>query len=71
MSDIEALVEGINEDYGTTPGTPKPTLFKPGADKLREVYGLADTYQILDKTIDFNSGLFDYEIQCTLLEEPS
>lgn len=63
----EYLVEGINDDYGTIEGTQKPTLFKPGADKLCEVYGLADTYTILDKIIDFNSGLFDYEIQCTLV----
>lgn len=26
-------------DYGTIPGTPKPTLLKPGAEKLNDIYG--------------------------------
>lgn len=26
-------------DYGTIPGTPKPTLLKPGAEKLCDIYG--------------------------------
>ena len=54
------------EDFGTIPGTPKPTLYKPGADKLCELYGLADDYDILDKVEDFDKGLFDYNIKCTL-----
>src|SRR6185295_4560350 len=29
-----------DEDYGIIPGTPKPTLLKPGAEKLCNVYGL-------------------------------
>src|SRR6266852_1754896 len=36
---IELLEEGI--DYGTIPGTPKPTLLKPGAEKLILFYGFA------------------------------
>ncbi len=28
-------------DFGTIPGTPKPTLLKPGAEKLAQAYGLA------------------------------
>jgi hypothetical protein len=55
------------EDYGTIPGTPKPTLYKPGADKLCELYGLSDSYRILDKTEDFDKGLFDYNIECTIV----
>ena len=58
------LVDG--EDYGTIPGIPKPTLLKPGADKLCEVYGLADTYEILNRVEDWDRNLFDYEIKCTL-----
>ena len=54
------------EDFGTIPGTPKPTLYKPGADKLCELYGLSDSYRILDKTEDFDRGLFDYNIECLL-----
>jgi hypothetical protein len=60
----EYMVQG--EDYGKIPGTPKPTLYKPGADKLCELYGLSDSYRIIDRLVDFDRGLFDYEIECTL-----
>jgi hypothetical protein len=57
------LVE--DEDFGTIPGTPKPTLLKPGADKLCELYGLADDYEV-EKVEDFDKGLFDYTVKCIL-----
>jgi hypothetical protein len=60
----EYMVEG--EDYGQIPGTPKKTLYKPGADKLCELYGLSDSYRVIDRLVDFDRGLFDYEIECTL-----
>jgi hypothetical protein len=61
------LVEG--EDFGTIPGTPKPTLLKPGADKLCELYGLGDSYDIVDKVEEYSAHppLFDYTIRCTLV----
>ena len=60
------LVEG--EDFGTIPGTPKPTLLKPGADKLCELYGLADEYELLTQVEKFESDppLFDYTVKCIL-----
>jgi hypothetical protein len=63
----EYLVE--NEDFGVIPGTPKPTLLKPGADKLCELYGLADSYEIVDKVEEYDAKppLFDYTIRCTLV----
>jgi hypothetical protein len=60
----EYMVAG--EDYGQIPGTPKPTLYKPGADKLCELYGLSDSYKVIDRLVDFDRGLFDYEIECQL-----
>lgn len=60
----EYMVPG--EDYGQIPGTPKPTLYKPGADKLCELYGLSDSYRVIDRLVDFDRGLFDYEIECQL-----
>lgn len=35
-----------DEDFGVIPGTKKPTLMKPGAEKLCNVYGLVPTYEI-------------------------
>lgn len=40
----ELLEEGIDKDYGKIPGTPKPTLLKPGAEKLCLFYGLVPSY---------------------------
>lgn len=56
-------------DYGIIPGTKRKTLLKAGADKLAEVYGLADTYVITAKVEDWERGLFDYTIECRLLSK--
>jgi hypothetical protein len=65
----EYLVEG--EDFGTIPGVEKPSLFKPGADKLCELYGLADEYEVVQRTEDWERGLFDYEVKCRLTSKRS
>ena len=31
------------------PGTNKPTLLKPGAEKIAKLLGLADSYEIMDR----------------------
>lgn len=53
-------------DYGIIPGTTKPTLLKPGAEKIAKLLGLADTYDILDKSEDWDKPFFRYLIKCTL-----
>jgi hypothetical protein len=55
-----------DEDFGKIPGTPKPTLLKPGADKLCELYGLADDYEVTEKVENYETGLFDYTIKCII-----
>ena len=42
-----------NVDYGKIPGTPKPTLLKPGAEKLLQFYGLGHRATCVDKTEDW------------------
>ena len=59
------LVEG--HDFGTIPGTQKPTLLKPGAEKIAKLLGLADTYEVMDKIADWDRGLFQYEMRVTLI----
>lgn len=61
------MVEG--EDYGKIPGTPKPTLYKSGADKLCDIYALADKYRVTNRTEDWDRNLFDYEVECTLVSK--
>ncbi len=60
----ENLQDG--KDYGTIPGTHKPTLYKPGAEKILMLMGLQSTYEIIDSTRDFKEGFFQYQVRCTL-----
>ena len=60
----ENLQDG--KDYGTIPGTSKPTLFKPGAEKILMLMGLQSIYEIIDSTRDWKEGFFQYQVRCTL-----
>lgn len=71
LAEFQEFVKGYlvpDEDYGLIPGTPKPTLFKPGADKLCELYGLADDFAIESRVENYQAEppLFDYTLKCTL-----
>jgi hypothetical protein len=41
IATIQRELMEVDVDYGLIPGTPKPTLFKPGAEKLALAYQLA------------------------------
>lgn len=48
---VQEVMRGImklNTHYGTIPGTPKPTLYKPGAEVLCVTFRIAQEYQITD-----------------------
>ncbi|MBM3934744.1 MAG: hypothetical protein FJ319_10665 [SAR202 cluster bacterium] len=69
IAEFQQLVRSTlieNYDYGTIPGTPRPTLYKPGAEKIIQLLGFADTYEIVDKTEDWDRPLFAYTVRCTL-----
>lgn len=40
-------------DYGTIPGTNKPTLLKPGAEKLTTFFGLSPHYELVESEKDW------------------
>jgi hypothetical protein len=63
---VESKEGTTDGDYGTIPGTKKPTLFKSGAEKLCEVYGMAPDAVILKEIEDYERGLFDYTIKVNL-----
>lgn len=48
------------EDYGIIPGTKKPTLLKPGAEKLLALFHCSPVFELLQKTEDFERGFFAY-----------
>lgn len=47
-----------DQDYGIIPGTDKPTLLKPGAEKLCEFYGFGITVKKLEETADKQTGYY-------------
>lgn len=53
-------------DFGTIPGTPKLSLYKPGAEKLRFVYGLGTEQECIEKTVDLDRPFVDYTYRCTI-----
>ena len=67
----EVMKEG--EHYGVIPGTEKPTLLKPGAELLNNMYGFFAENEILERMEnwespinDVNFPLFRYVVRTTL-----
>ena len=68
----QAMQDGV--DYGAIPGTGgKPTLLKPGAEKLCTLFGLSATFVLVDSVKDWvgrrtnGEPLFYFEYKCQLL----
>lgn len=62
-----------DHDYGVIPGTNgKPTLLKPGAEKLCQHFGLTDTFDIISQNEDWTGTehggepFFSYTLKCKL-----
>lgn len=72
---IEKLHRFINEcmcqglDYGIVPGCDKPTLLKPGAEKLCDVFGFSKHIEVLCRTEDYSKGFFSYEVKAILINK--
>lgn len=60
-----------DQDYGIIPGTTKPTLLKPGAEKIAKLLGLSDQYEIIDRQEDWEKPFFRYLIKCKLIHMAS
>ena len=61
----------LDEDFGTIPGSKKPSLLKPGAEKLTAFFGLAPTFEVTERTEDWagdrlGEPFFHYEVKCKL-----
>lgn len=62
-----ALVEG--HDYGAAfHGSSKPSLLKPGAEKILMLLGLSSEYEIIEKIQHYEDGFFAYTIRCILMK---
>ena len=58
------LVEG--HDYGKIPGCAKPSLWKPGAEKILILFGLTSEYEVMDKVQDYENGFFAFTVRSFL-----
>jgi len=58
----QVMKEG--EHYGKIPGTDKPSLYKPGAEKLSMTFRLAPRYAI--EKVDLPNGHREYDVTCEL-----
>lgn len=60
-----ALSEG--HDYGAAfSGSSKPSLLKPGAEKILMLLGLSSEYEIVEKIQNYEDGFFAYTVRCVL-----
>lgn len=74
MEELQAFVRDYmvpGEDYGVIPGTDKPTLKKPGAEKLCDVYGLQRLFEIVERVEDWDRPLFHYVVRADLIHAAS
>lgn len=55
-----------NHDFGVIPGTPKPSLLKPGAEKILMLMGVTSEYELTERVQDYNNGFFAFSVKCTL-----
>jgi hypothetical protein len=68
MNEVVKSIMVEDKDYGTIPGTKKPTLYKPGAEKLTTFFGLTVTFINEGKEEQWDSGepFFYYLEKCQL-----
>jgi hypothetical protein len=70
IQDVMKSIMKQDEHFGIIPGTNnKPSLFKPGAEKLSLVFRLRPEYQIARS--DHPDGHREYEVTCTLYHIPT
>ncbi|MTH54119.1 hypothetical protein GKZ89_11935 [Bacillus mangrovi] len=60
----EVMVKGI--DYGLIDGFSRPTLLKPGAEKLCDVFGFSKSVDVVNRIEQWDTGIFAYEVKMTL-----
>lgn len=64
------LVEG--HDYGSAfYGSSKPSLLKPGSEKILMLLGISSEYEIIDKVQNYEEGFFAFSVKCVLKKNDS
>lgn len=69
MAAFAAEVMRSDVDFGRIPGVDKPTLLKPGAEKLTVLFGLEARFTLADRLERFEDpAFFFYRYECALFE---
>ena len=72
ISQMHAVIQNNlkkDYDYGIIPGTSKPTLLKPGGEKICMLFNLSPEYEFLQTVEDYDKGFFSYNLKCTLKKD--
>jgi hypothetical protein len=69
IQEIMSQVMRVDEHFGTIPGCKKPSLYKPGAEKLGFTFRLAPEYDV--RTINLSNGHREYQVKCRLRHIPT
>ena len=70
ISQFQAVVKSSlheGHDYGVIPGTNKPTLLKPGAEKIISLWGARPEFEYISKTEDWDKNFFYYHVRCRII----
>lgn len=74
ISEFQAVVQNTlksGHDFDVIPGTNKPTLLKPGAEKINMMFGINPEYDFLQCIEDYEKEFFSYNMKCTLYKNGS
>lgn len=55
-------------DFGVIPGTKKPSLYKSGAEKIANAFGLLQHFTVESAIEDVDKPLFFYRVRCDLVK---
>lgn len=69
FNEFKKLICKKDIDYGKIPGTDKPTLLQPGAQKLAKAFRLNTALDKTDFQVDVSTGFVMYEYKCTVLNQ--
>jgi uncharacterized protein (DUF3820 family) len=67
INQFQAVVQNTlkaSHDYGVIPGTSKPTLLKPGAEKIQMLLGVTSEYEVIERVQDYEKGFFAFTVRC-------
>lgn len=70
IQDVMKVAMKEDEHYGVIPGTKKPSLLKPGAEKLCLTFRFSPEYEVLPSS-RFAEDFIIYDIRCKLIHIPT